>query len=852
MKSLSGYAIQWGSFNSAKVEAPLKGVVGSWYAAPESTSYVITPLSAGSSYSVRVAAYNAIGSGDFVLATLAKQWAEVQVISVQAAASLKSVKYSLKWSDGFRNESTGVLDADSAAASVQSALQSLQSISAVLVTRIDKSRQYDSTSTAVLGATSLEYRVTFVRSQFRANKSSLVIVCASGSVCNSAPTISISVSTLVSGTSETSTIVSMKTTISSAPQNVVMTSVSSTEIGIMWDAPVHAGGSPISKFQIQWDSSMFFIRSNSSENSEIVSFASAKNNNNMANFSFQITGLSSFDPVPIFVRVSAINGVGTSSAVAARPITDKASTTQCNTMPAHCSLLPTSQLLHTVVDPYVALNSLQVANRLDVSWSQPAFDSNGFKTDTVGLGRTSSPAKSYRFEWANNSDFRNASLVDIPMIRDDNIPVDCVMTGSAGNKCTYTIGQSIQNISIYNSNVSPISSGKFALMYVGKFSRHVMVIVKANERELEVIDGSANPLVPSIGDFFRIDGVVYQITAVGGFLSSKVTLHQPFQGLYSDIVVAYYATLPTTCLDYSTVSAAGVDAYLENIFDDMYPAYTSSLGDRLTVVAIPLATGKSWLVSFIGESFSSDVEDLIVLDSTGQKNIHSLVTYSLVAPACASGVSYVTTAGPTQTAVASVSHLAKASALTPGEPVYVRVSPINDIGVGPSKACSVSADGDSSLGSITPRSRPGLAEKVRVYAVPSSTGNSFYVTWSEGETYGDPITSYIIEWSTDGGHTFPATNTYTVPIASSALTRYNVPDTTAKGTGSTGSGRSFNVTIIVDAPYTDHVVRVRAVNDQGSSGPSWFSKVDTNDPLLVNRGTKLPGFYNTGTGSHNL
>ena len=489
-------------------------------------------------------------------------------------------------------------------------------------------------------------------------------------------------------------------------------------------------------------------------------------------FAYQITGLQQRET---FVRVSAVNSLGASYATHAWPIND----TACNTMPTHCSVQPTDMLLFIPISPYVQLSYQEVANRLEVSWQQPTHDQYGFITTSEGQHTPSMPSH-YRVEWSAQEDFANSSWYDIRMLKEENSPVDCLVN------CSRTIGEEVQVVGLKSTNGDVFDGGEFSLLYVGEQSGHAFVQVRHGRNDISILDTNTSY---AVGDFIRISGTVFQIT--GDDAAGNVTLNMAFVGGHSDAVMAYIASAPSTCLPHDA-SAAAVDTYLEGLFQSDYPLYN----DIFDVTWEPNDWGNEWIVTFQGEMFMRNVEELVVISSADVTFTHPCNALET------SGVA--TTLGQ-----GSVVTMADAGSLAHGEANFVRVLAINGNGNGPSNVCEVSEDGY--LGALIPRSPPGLPLNVLVWAVPSSDGSILKVTWAEGETYGNSITKYSIEFS-EG-----ISNSWTVV------------DVTAE---MFGSNKTFEYLIDVEAGdyYT---VRVRQHNDQGASGPNWFDFVGYHDATAV-------------------
>jgi len=682
------YSVQWDTSSAF-------GNSANQYTVSE-TSYLIDSLTSGGTYTVRVAAYNAEGYSEYVVAQALVDWSEVVQVTTQSGTS-----FTLTYDDGRQTETTATIPPYATPEQVQDALLALTSINAVTVERYDFSATYTG-----IGSYDVWYKIRFIAVQFSANSAILT---------TTAPNY-VTIHDVRDGVAPTSKFVTLSVMAPSAVTNVVTYVVSSTELGVTWEAPLYRGGNSVSKFLVEWDVNPYFARSNNTKYSDVVTYNTAASNNALASFAYQITGLTV--DVPIYVRVSAFNGdsstkeAGYSPATQSWPVND----VSCDTMPVHCFESPASQVLYLPLIPSVDLNAGEVANRLDVTWQQPLYDIHGFSTETTGA-HTPDMASSYRIEWAHRADFAKSTFVDLRMITDDDTNVTC------HSSCTYTIGQEIQKLTVVSGNDYPLDGGDFALIYIGKQLRTDYVLVRQGSTYVVFMESSVT--APVAGDFLSIAGTIYQIDTV--ISSTEVTLSEEFNGGFTDIVQAYYAEFPASLLDYDADSAA-VDTYLEAQLSSIY----ASFGSNFEVSRETLEKGYSWYITFTGEMFYEDVEQLLLVAKVSNANFTG-------------GVLDFTTQGTaTQLAQAYVTTTTDAGDLSFGESVYVRVSAINDEGMGPSNLCEVFSAGNS-YGAIVPRSPPSLPVDVDVWAVPTSEGETLKVTWSEGETFGSAITHYMIQ-----------------------------------------------------------------------------------------------------------
>lgn len=299
------------------------------------TSFTLSGLLSGAGYSVRVAAYNSQGYSQYVLAQSSIGWAAVHVIRISSTVAVSpSASFNIGFNDGYRIKTTKQIPYNAPTTVVQAALQALPNIRSVLVSLVDEVSSYDATTSA---AYSVWYRITFISAAFNADPKLLTVI-ATG--------VTSATAVVNHGTALNSNVLTLVKTAPSAPDGVIVSIVSRSELGVKWNAPAFSGGLTVTKFLVEWDIDPYFIRSvNSSAYSEVVSVSSAAAANRFANYSYQITGLPQQS---IYVRVSAFNGIessllgGYSIAAVAWPL----NATNCSSMPIHCSTVPMNQLLY--------------------------------------------------------------------------------------------------------------------------------------------------------------------------------------------------------------------------------------------------------------------------------------------------------------------------------------------------------------------------------------------------------------------------------------------------------------------------------------------------------------------------
>merc|ERR1711871_545444 len=517
-----------------------------------------------------------------------------------------------------------------------------------------------------------------------------------------------------------------------------------------------------------------------------------------ATFSFQITSLA---VLPTYVRVSAVNDIGQSFATHAWPI----NATDCDTYPIHCSETPSKQLLWTVDEPVVRLSDQEVANRLEVSWKHPGRNYYGFITNDTGVN-TPDFATHYRVEWSENGDFTNSTYHDKRMIHDDNVTETCL-----NHFCNFTIGEEVQSITLQSLNGEKLTAGEFKLLYVGKHTQKILIQVQMDSDVIQVMGNTTT----NVGGYFRIGGDIYEVkeaNITNNVLPYKVRLTKPFSSGFSDVVEAHYVNLNSlSCLNHDS-NASAVDSYLDNLFDMYYPLYAGANGRKAVEVNAETSSDeltRTWRVTFSGEQFFDSVEDLIVLSSVDTALDNPCTT--AFATASESPTLNVRTDVVTETNVGDLAH---------GHAVYVRVVPINSVGIGPHNNAVIEInDHGNEFGAINPRSKPGLPRNVKVFAIPSGTGDKLKVTWDEGETYGTPVTKYYIEYGV--GTAYDKLKTITPEGTNSTFIAY----------GKTSFVEYIDITTL----NSDHQIRVRQENERGQSGPSWFQYIGNQTTTEVNK-----------------
>ena len=249
--AVTGYSVQYDIGTTFGTTAQSQFVTGA-------TSYVITGLTASNSYYVRISAYNALGYSDMVNAENTVDWMDVQSISIDASGSDVSdatgSAFQVGYNDGYRTEYTGDLTLPSAA-ELQTALQGLEAVRSVIVTRVDESTNSNYDLTGVnTNEIRVTYRITFVVSSFAAAKQQLTRTSSDSTLLGL-----VTISSDRTGVSRPSFVTLMTVTAPSAPTGVILTVVSNTEVGVRWIASDFTGGSAITKYAVEWDNNMYFV-----------------------------------------------------------------------------------------------------------------------------------------------------------------------------------------------------------------------------------------------------------------------------------------------------------------------------------------------------------------------------------------------------------------------------------------------------------------------------------------------------------------------------------------------------------------------------------------------------------------
>jgi len=543
----------------------------------------------------------------------------------------------------------------------------------------------------------------------------------------------------------------------SGPTNVSLFVVSRSELGVTWEPPLFNGGKSISKYLVEWDTDKLMASKATTSSEEV--FGDTR---------FQISGLE--EGQKYYVRVSAF-GDSYSHAISSTP----------------SFAIPSGMLPGFITDVSLTVASESaLADRLRLAWSAPKMDVNGFSvlpSGCPGGGSAPDDLEAYRIRWDTHPSFSNAKTYDFPAVRGDGTPLHCCSSGSDG-VCSVEIGTAVQKFSI-------------------KYSLH-------GSTDIRVSPSSSLPLQSPIGadDFVRIQGNVYIVSSVDEWptafsISTEYKGSSDPSSQNSEVISAYFTSPPSSCFDVSDSgnSAEKLRTHLSESFDDspfdesitvsrsaLTEPFPENSDDNLRIV------GYEYHVTFTGQGFSSTlgsgVEDLLVISSPSSP--FSAVG-SCGAPFVSSGVDV-----SSQVSV-EVTTKMESGSINPGETYYVQIAGVNRNGVGP----HVSAAPESEV----PRSKPGLAQNCRVYALPSSS-SSLKIEWDGVyPNHGQTPSSYKVEFfDVDGNLSDPAVSTVLVSEI----------DETSR----------YSITKEDLVPGTRYKVLVTPVNELGEGAPNWFSDFD--------------------------
>jgi hypothetical protein len=463
------------------------------------TSYLISNIESSMLY-VKAAYVSVVGTGAYTAAKPKSPSYMPKFLVINKPCS----DFKLIFTDSENNEiTTERLDSRASSESVQAALVGLPQIKSATVMKIDQSNDFDATTSD--SDCDISYHITLV----------------SGGLSYSVGDLSLQTSTetknaikFVDGYSPDALFVMMDKQRPSIPVDVKVFSVSASELGVSWKLGVSDGGLNVTKCLIEWNHDLYFPVESSAKYSEIVTVESAKSSNTIQPYSYQIFGLNNSNDV--YTRVSCFNDYGYSYAAASFP---KACGTyeaescdivslqdDCETNGKHCSIKPVNIPLYKVVLPKVDINRVyEMRNRLDIVWTQPLNDINGFISKT-SLPHTPAPANFYNFEWSVDANFLYSTTYTQRTIEGENNIVTCETEDS----CGVTIGIEVQKIEVISGSTEQLTGGDMVFLYVGQQNEVVKLVVENGSNEVVVLSSGFS----HTNGYLLIENKLYEIISL--------------------------------------------------------------------------------------------------------------------------------------------------------------------------------------------------------------------------------------------------------------------------------------------------------------------------------------------------
>jgi len=473
----------------------------------------------------------------------------------------------------------------------------------------------------------------------------------------------------------------------SVPRSVEVVQVSSTELGLTWITPSFEGGSPIEAYIIEW-CTLYNFQGSTLKKDIVVKSESA-------NFErYQILGL--FNNASYYVRVTAINKFGYSDAVLAMP----------------SPLQPIGKKLYLPESPTLSLSTSQTSNRLNLHWSLPTRDSNGFSTkphECAGeVGNTPDEAYAYDIRWSRNPLMESFNSFRVFMFEGDNIRNKCCPPFG----CSVEIGTEIQSIILNSTMNTAISAGSFKVIYAGEQTKGVNLLFDTNLTVAKVIMYDGN-YEAKVGDYVRISDFISRIIYIEG---AFITLEERYNREVSYVPVkGFFNTPPESCFSPTfDGSALSMQMHIAENFD--HSPFDESISVSREMFSRSNGFGTIYRITFSGPSFHKATEQLYLSMCTDGFEVDGL---------------------PSLSASVIIRTEMESGSIIAGEPTYVQIGAVNKHGTGEFAITQPY--------SIIPMSLPGLAQNCRVYAVPS-TPSSLKVEW-DGVTslHGSIIYKFIIQ-----------------------------------------------------------------------------------------------------------
>eukprot|EP00937_MAST-01D_sp_MAST-1D-sp2_P000055 g55.t1 len=464
--------------------------------AQSSCTYTIAGLRGGVKYHVRVLAANAVGIGVPASAVPHECHDEVQRIVLHATAANAAAVIGAADSQ-FTLEmpgsgTTGALNWHASAAAVQRALHGLSSVFQVSVRRYDHSSAGSSPAMDTSGVDTagllVEWQVTFHRVQANVADDGAGNVLRLNAAKLGTATFSVEVQDVRAGASAgTQWILPPATGVPpSGPSDVLLSVVSDSQLGVSWKQPTYDGGSPVTKYLVEWDDDWRFTASRAgatadsvvtaAKNCEVVAAQMDPSTQMQKHLIGHLTAGRTY-----YVRVSAYNGElapvssttgslrGYGPAVIAEgKVVDsiepyktiyKLEPTYVDTEVCCKSLQPAVQPPFKPDQVLMGLSGAKIPNQIDVRHTFATKNVLGYAGTEAGSGGDT--ITHWRYEWSSQSDFRVFSHFEARAIDATGDPLECAA------ECVFPLGAEVQSLSLYSSTHQPLGTGSFKLAHGG-------------------------------------------------------------------------------------------------------------------------------------------------------------------------------------------------------------------------------------------------------------------------------------------------------------------------------------------------------------------------------------------------
>jgi hypothetical protein len=343
-------------------------------------------------------------------------------------------------------------------------------LSSATLTFTTTTDSYDSTAIDTAVA-QLEYVLTFVGPEER-RAGDLNILSAA--VTAGGAQVTAGVSEVQKGMAAATGSISPRLTVPSVPTELNLTVISTSELGVYWNAPVQTGGLAVTKYLVEWDVGATGSALSRSAATVVGTYAQAMAFSQVVAApvtQYQIVGL--LENHTYYVRVSAYNAAGYSPPRRTTPIF-AVPAPQIPHKPTHVSMRLSSPGSYVsgsgftgAVDPR---SPGQLPDQLDLSWVRPVEDASTRRFATTDGG---SKILGYLVEWDTDSDFRSleagatgqatvtastAGTYDIRAVQTDGSPLPCTQSN-----CSFPLGAEVQVLRVYGGGGDPLTAGAYTL-----------------------------------------------------------------------------------------------------------------------------------------------------------------------------------------------------------------------------------------------------------------------------------------------------------------------------------------------------------------------------------------------------